>query len=84
MDHEALLEALDSGRLGLASLDVTEPEPLPDGHALYGHPRVRVSPHTSAISTNSRHDIADGFLGNLERYLSDLPLENLANTQRGY
>eukprot|EP00659_Diplonema_papillatum_P012941 gene12941-19959_t len=77
VDHEALLEALDSGHIGLASLDVTEPEPLPDGHALYGHPRVRVSPHTSAISTNSRHDIADSFLGNLERYLSDRPLENL-------
>jgi phosphoglycerate dehydrogenase-like enzyme len=84
VDHEALLEALDSGHIGLASLDVTEPEPLPDGHALYGHPRVRVSPHTSAISTNSRHDIADSFLGNLERYLAGLPLENFADTQRGY
>ncbi|MBT2372600.1 D-isomer specific 2-hydroxyacid dehydrogenase family protein [Pseudomonas fluorescens] len=84
LDHEALLEALDNGSVGLASLDVTEPEPLPDGHALYGHPRVRLSPHTSAISTNSRYDIADSFLGNLERYLEGSPLENLANTQRGY
>jgi len=84
LDDEALLEALDNGSIGLASLDVTEPEPLPDGHALYGHPRVRLSPHTSAISTHSRYDIADSFLGNLERYLDGLPLENLANTQRGY
>jgi phosphoglycerate dehydrogenase-like enzyme len=84
LDHEALLEALDSGSVGLASLDVTEPEPLPDGHALYGHPRVRLSPHTSAISTRSRHEIADSFLGNLERHLSGLALENLADTQRGY
>lgn len=84
LDHGALLEALDSGRIGLASLDVTEPEPLPDGHPLYSHPRVRLSPHTSAISTNSRHEIADSFLTNLERFLEGTTLENLANAQRGY
>jgi phosphoglycerate dehydrogenase-like enzyme len=84
LDHGALLEALDSGRIGLASLDVTEPEPLPDGHPLYAHPRVRLSPHTSAISSNSRHEIADSFLANLERFLNGLTLENQANVQRGY
>jgi phosphoglycerate dehydrogenase-like enzyme len=84
LDHGALLEALDSGRIGLASLDVTEPEPLPDGHPLYSHPRVRLSPHTSAISSNSRHEIADSFLANLERFLNGLTLENQANVQRGY
>ena len=84
LDHGALLEALDSGHIGLASLDVTEPEPLPDGHPLYAHPRVRLSPHTSAISSNSRHEIADSFLTNLERFLNGLPLENQADVQRGY
>ena len=84
LDHGALLEALDSGTIGLASLDVTDPEPLPDGHPLYTHPRVRLSPHTSAISTNSGHEIADSFLANLERYLNGLALENQANVQRGY
>ncbi|WP_191488101.1 D-isomer specific 2-hydroxyacid dehydrogenase family protein [Pseudomonas sp. FEN] len=84
LDHGALLEALDSGTIGLASLDVTEPEPLPDGHLLYSHPRVHLSPHTSAISSNSRHEIADSFLTNLARFLSGLAPENLANVQRGY
>lgn len=84
LDHQALLQALDSGHIGLASLDVTEPEPLPDGHPLYSHPRVRLSPHTSAISSNSRHEIADSFLANLERFLNGLALENQANPQRGY
>jgi len=79
LDQEALLEALDNGSIGLASLDVTEPEPLPDGHPLYTHPRVRLSPHTSAISTNSRNEVADTFLSNLQRYLGGLDLENLAN-----
>lgn len=79
LDQEALLEALDNGQIGLASLDVTEPEPLPDGHPLYTHPRVRLSPHTSAISTNSKHEIADAFLANLERYVAGSELANLAN-----
>lgn len=79
LDQEALLEALDSGRIGLASLDVTEPEPLPDGHPLYTHPRVRLSPHTSAISTHSKEEIADTFLANLQRYVAGLELANVAN-----
>ena len=79
LDQEALLEALDNGQVGLASLDVTEPEPLPDGHPLYTHPRVRLSPHTSAISTNSKNEIADTFLANLERYVGGQTLANLAN-----
>ena len=77
LDQEALLEALDNGQVGLASLDVTEPEPLPDGHPLYSHPRVRLSPHTSAISTNSQEEIADTFLANLERYVQGSTLANL-------
>lgn len=83
LDQEALLEALDTGRIGLASLDVTEPEPLPDGHRLYAHPKVRLSPHTSAISSNSHYEIADSFLANLERYLKGSALENQANMNRG-
>jgi phosphoglycerate dehydrogenase-like enzyme len=79
LDQEALLEALDNGQVGLASLDVTEPEPLPDGHALYTRPRVRLSPHTSAISTQSKEEIADTFLANLQRYVASVELYNRAN-----
>ncbi|WP_456026376.1 D-isomer specific 2-hydroxyacid dehydrogenase family protein [Pseudomonas capeferrum] len=79
LDQQALLEALDNGQIGLASLDVTEPEPLPDGHPLYSHPRVRLSPHTSAISTNSQEEIADTFLANLERYVQGSTLANLVD-----
>lgn len=75
----AITQLKDNGQIGLASLDVTEPEPLPDGHPLYSHPRVRLSPHTSAISTNSRNEIADTFLANLERYVSGIALANPAN-----
>jgi phosphoglycerate dehydrogenase-like enzyme len=79
LDQEALLQALDNGQVGLASLDVTEPEPLPLGHPLYTHPRVRLSPHTSAISTRSKEEIADTFLANLARYAANVELYNRAN-----
>ena len=38
-DHQALLDALDAGELAAAGLDVTDPEPLPEGHPLLTHPR---------------------------------------------
>ncbi|HMN83461.1 MAG TPA: NAD(P)-dependent oxidoreductase [Burkholderiaceae bacterium] len=50
VDQSALLQALDDGRLDSASLDVTEPEPLPEGHPLYTHPKVFITPHTCALS----------------------------------
>ncbi|WP_428389343.1 D-2-hydroxyacid dehydrogenase [Mucisphaera sp.] len=42
---EALIGALESGRLGGAGLDVTDPEPLPDGHALWGAPNTLITAH---------------------------------------
>lgn len=52
LDQGALIEALDSGRLAAAMLDVTDPEPLPEDHALWSHPRVIITPHiASATST---------------------------------
>ena len=47
IDQDALRVALDDGRVAGASLDVVDPEPLPAGHWLLSHPRVKVSPHIS-------------------------------------
>ena len=47
VDQDALRAALDDGRVAMASLDAVEPEPLPAGHWMYTHPRVRLSPHVS-------------------------------------
>src|SRR5206468_3524002 len=47
VEQDALRAALDDGRVAMASLDAVEPEPLPEGHWMYGHPRVRLSPHVS-------------------------------------
>ncbi|MCK9793648.1 hydroxyacid dehydrogenase [Isoptericola sp. 4D.3] len=47
VDTDALTAALASGRLGAAGLDVTDPEPLPDGHPLWDAPRALITPHTA-------------------------------------
>ncbi len=84
LDQQALLQALDSGLVGRASLDVTEPEPLPVGHPLYHHPQVFLSPHTSAISTDGYPAFLDAFIANFHRYREQAPLANLVDTARGY
>nr|WP_218170505.1 D-isomer specific 2-hydroxyacid dehydrogenase family protein [Pseudomonas gingeri] len=84
LDQEALLEALERGQLSLASLDVSDPEPLPEGHGFYGHPRIRLSPHTSANSPRVYLNLARLLLRNLERDAMGLPLENRVEVERGY
>nr|WP_152897325.1 D-isomer specific 2-hydroxyacid dehydrogenase family protein [Pseudomonas piscis] len=84
IDQPALLKALDSGRIGLASLDVADPEPLPEGHPFYRHPRIHLSPHTSANSPGVYLNIARLLERNLRRWGDGLPLENPVEIQRGY
>ena len=64
IDQDALLAALDSGRLGGAALDVVDPEPPPAGHPLVHHPRVLMSPHAAYFSPQTavgypRHQAAN-------------------------
>jgi len=84
IDDEALLWALDEGRVGLASLDVTHPEPLPFNHAYYAHPRVRLSPHTSVHTPDTRRNLAAQFAQNLSRFREGAPLEGVVDLDRGY
>ncbi|MDR3505504.1 MAG: NAD(P)-dependent oxidoreductase [Acidocella sp.] len=83
LDHASLLAALESGHLGFASLDVTEPEPLPAGHPLYAHPRVHLSPHLS-WSGGDLSRYVPLFAENLRRYLKGETLLNLVPPGRGY
>ena len=48
VEQEALCDALDSGALGGAVLDVFDPEPIPEGHRLWSTPNLIISPHTAA------------------------------------
>ena len=80
----ALREALDNETLAMASLDVVEPEPLPDGHWMFEHPRVRLSPHISWSDPNAFTKLLDSFLENLRRYIHDEPLLGRVDVDAGY
>ncbi len=84
VDQEALRAALDADHVACASLDVCEPEPLPAGHWLYSHPRVRLSPHTSWSDPGALQGLLDPFLDNLRRYLDDAPLEHVVDVALRY
>ena len=84
LDADALRAALDSGQVGWASLDVTEPEPLPAGHWLYQHPRVWLTPHTCAISPQVQQALVDKLLRSLDRLGRGQPPESLIELARGY
>lgn len=68
IDEDALLEALNSGQVSYACLDVFAVEPLPEASPLWEHPRVMVSPHTSALSSAENRLIAERFMENLQRF----------------
>jgi phosphoglycerate dehydrogenase-like enzyme len=84
VDQDALRDALDDGRVAMASLDTVEPEPLPADHWLYAHPKVRVSAHVSWSSPKAFDRIIDSFVVNLRRYASGQPLEGLVDLDEGY
>lgn len=84
IDQEALLAALDDGRVGLATLDVTEPEPLPDGHPLLARPRVRISDHVAGYSPTVGAEILANVVENLRRHLAGEPLLGGVNPIAGY
>ena len=84
VDHEALREALDDGRVAIASIDTPDPDPLPAGHWLYTHPRVRLSAHISWNDPASNPRRFDLFVGNVRRYLAGEPLEAVVDLAEGY
>lgn len=84
VDQEALRPALDDGRVALASLDTVDPEPLPEGHWLYTHPRVHLSPHISWSSPERYDRILGVFLEELARWEAGEPLVNVVDRGEGY
>ncbi|MBW2242227.1 MAG: dihydrofolate reductase [Deltaproteobacteria bacterium] len=84
IDQEALREALETERIALASLDVVEPEPLPAGHWLYSHPKVRLSPHISWSAPGALSGLLDAFVLNLDRFIRGEPLQGRVDLELGY
>ncbi|GHB37970.1 2-hydroxyacid dehydrogenase [Streptomyces umbrinus] len=84
VDEAALIEALDSGRVGFAALDVFETEPLPSHSPLWNHDHVLVSPHTAALSAAEDRLIAELFASNATRLLDGESLVNRVDTVEFY
>ena len=84
VDQDALRDALEDGRVALATLDVCDPEPLPAGHWLYDHPKVRLSAHISWASPKMVDTIVELFVANLRRYAAGEPLEGVVDPVEGY
>jgi len=79
-----LIAALNNGEIAGAGLDVTDPEPLPEGHPLWTTPRVIISPHTAGRSDKSRARLFLLVQENLRRYISGEPLLSVVDIDRGY
>lgn len=84
VDEAALVEALRSGRLGGAALDVFAQEPLPPESPLWDLPNVLVSPHSASTADSENAKLSELFCNNLRRYLEGHPLINVYDRERGY
>lgn len=84
VDQDALMDALCSGRLAAATLDVTEPEPLPPDHPLLTMPNVRVSPHCSAVTNGIIARTMEKVIANLEAFAAGGTPADVVDRARGY
>lgn len=79
-----LVAALNSGSIAGAGLDVTDPEPLPEGHPLWTTPRVIISPHTAGRSDKGLDRLSMVIRENLRRYVAGEPMLSVVDIERGY
>ncbi len=77
IDQDALIEALNEGRIAGAGLDVVEEEPLAPDHALWRMDNVLISPHISGAGSDRSDAVAEIFAANLRRYLAGEALEKV-------
>jgi phosphoglycerate dehydrogenase-like enzyme len=84
IEETALIDALHTGRVGFAALDVFATEPLPPESPLWSLPNVLISPHTAALSKHEDRRIAEVFCDNATRLLDGQHLRNVINTEEFY
>jgi phosphoglycerate dehydrogenase-like enzyme len=84
VDQDALREALDDGRVAMATLDTVDPEPLPAGHWMYEHPKVRLSAHVSWYTPVLIAQAIDQFVDNLARFVAGEPVRDVVDPTEGY
>jgi phosphoglycerate dehydrogenase-like enzyme len=84
VDTDALVAALEDGTLAGAGLDVTDPEPLPAGHPLWGMPNVVVTPHVASRAALTSAQWQALYVENLRRFAAGEPLLNVVDKASGY
>jgi phosphoglycerate dehydrogenase-like enzyme len=78
---DALVEALQAGKIR-AALDVTDPEPLPDGHPLWSCPNLLITPHIAGSTPQFAPRSLATAAGELRRYMAGQPLENMVQAAK--
>jgi phosphoglycerate dehydrogenase-like enzyme len=84
VDTGALVDALSSGQIGGAALDVTDPEPLPTGHPLWDLPNCLITPHTADTEDMRRTLLARRIAENVRRLAAGQELVGLVDPDLGY
>ena len=84
VDTEALTTALAAGAIGGAALDVTDPEPLPDGHPLWREPRALITPHVANPEATLRRYLAELAGENVRRFAGGEELLSRIDVDAGY
>ena len=84
VDTNALVATLAGGGIGGAALDVTDPEPLPDGHPLWQSERCIITPHTADTWDMVRPLLARRIRDNVARFAAGQPLLGLVEPSLGY
>jgi phosphoglycerate dehydrogenase-like enzyme len=84
VDTAALVEALQEGRIGGAALDVTDPEPLPDGHPLWTLDNCLITPHSANPLDMLMPQLVQRVTDNLIRFAEGRPLVGVVDPAKGY
>jgi phosphoglycerate dehydrogenase-like enzyme len=84
VDTEALTTALQKGQIGGAALDVTDPEPLPDGHPLWDLDNCLITPHTADTEEMTQPLLAGRIAENVRRLAAGTELVGLLDPGLGY
>jgi phosphoglycerate dehydrogenase-like enzyme len=84
VDEEALVNALETGSLRAAGLDVFEHEPLPDSNPLWRTPNVLITPHAGGAMPNYGDKAVNYLVRNLDRFRSGLELISRVEVSKGY
>lgn len=84
VDEGALIQALKTGQIAGAGLDVFTTEPLPPTSPLWGMENVIITAHYSGLTPHYNERALEIFIDNLDRYVHHRPMRNVVDKQRGY